>query len=367
MTCNEIKKYIFDNNKVEYVLENLGCHSIEFHPTENQYMAAFPDGDNKAGVVIKNNTKLNFYSYSRGINVEENRDIIYLVQKIKKYTFAEAVRYLHNLFGLKYTFNKNKANEPEKKKYDPLEIFKKNCSKGRYRNVLDFDYTALNESDLYEFVPMIHIDMFREGIIAKTIKKFGLMYSYKYKRSIFLHRYWMSGEVIGWNGRSSIENCEELGVPKYFITPHMPKSINLYGLWENYKNIEEKKYITVFEAEKSVLKRDSLGDETCVALSGHSMSDEQVRIILGLDIQEIVIALDNDVPEEEVWNICEKFFRCRKVSYIYDRHDLLGEKDSPADAVDRVYQFLFKYRTVYDEKHHKRYLNSLKSKYKKIS
>ena len=361
MTCNEIKKYVFDNNKVEYVLEKLGCHSIEFHPNENQYMAAFPDGDNKAGIVIKNNIKLNFYSYSRGINVSEERDIVYLIQKVNKVTFPEAVRYLHNLFGLNYSFNKNKKEE-NKNKFNPLEIFEKNSSKCKYKNVLDFNYESLDESVLDDFVPIIHIDLFREGIMPWSIKKFGLGYSYKFKRTIFPIRHWATGELLAYNARTSIENYDLFDIKKYYISPGYNKSMNLYGLWENYKDIEKADYIVIGEAEKSVLKRDSFGDSTWVALEGKSISNEQVNIILNLDIHEVIIALDKDVDIQEVRHICEKFWRYRKTSYIWDKYNLLGDKDSPADALNKVYQFLFKYRIKYNEVEHQKYLKGLEKK-----
>ena len=76
----------------------------------------------------------------------------------------------------------------------------------------------------------------------------------------------------------------------------------------------------------------------------------------------MVIALDKDVDINEVRHVCEKFYRLRKVSYIYDRWDLLGEKDSPADARNKIYEFLFKYRVIYDEKEHEEYLKSLERK-----
>lgn len=358
MISQDLKEYIYKNNKIEFILENLGCHSIEFHPDKEYWTSTQPDGDNKFGVVIRNNTYLNYYSYSRNINIDEGKDIFALIQESKKITFKDTMKYVHNLLGLKYTFKKEK-DKKEKEKINPLAVFEKVINKKRTLNVLDFNYKVLNEDILNDYEPIIHIDLFREGIMPWSIKKFGLMYSYKWKRTIFPHRYWSTGELIGLNARSSIENCEEFGINKYFITPGMPKSINLYGLWENYKNIEKTGYITIFEAEKSVLKRDSLNDSTGVALSGHSISEEQVRIILGLNIKEVVIALDKDVPVEEVWCMCEKFYHLRKVSYIWDKHDLLGEKDSPADAKNKIYKFLFKYKVVYDENMHKRYLRSL--------
>lgn len=357
MTSIELKNYILENNKIEYILENLGCHSIEFHPAKNYYSSCFPDGDNKMGIIIKCTDYLNYYSYSRGIDVEEGKDIFCLIQDVKKISFADTMKYVHNLFGLKYTFKKQVEKDTVKE--DPLAIFKRVKSKYRIKNVADFQ--VCDESILDDFVPMIHIDLFKEGIMPWTIKKFGLGYSYKWKRTIFPHRY-INGELMGYNARTSIKNYKEFDIPKYFITKNMPKDIMLYGLYENTQEIEKHKIIVICESEKSVCKRDSKGDSTCVALSGKSISDEQVRLILGLDINEIVIALDKDVPIEEIWFICEKFYHIRKVSYIWDNYNLLGEKDSPADACNKIYDFLFKYRVVYDENKHKEYLRSIKNK-----
>ena len=82
--------------------------------------------------------------------------------------------------------------------------------------------------------------------------------------------------------------------------------LNLYGLYENYDSIQKAGYVVVAESEKSVLKRDSFGDGTVVALSGKSISDEQVRILMGLNV-EIIIGLDKDVDVNEIRFMCEKF------------------------------------------------------------
>ena len=116
----------------------------------------------------------------------------------------------------------------------------------------------------------------------------------------------------------------------------------------------------VAESEKSVLKRDSLGDSTVVALSGKTISDEQVRILMGLNV-EVIIALDKDVDVNEVRHICEKFKNVRKVSYIHDFMGILGDKDAPMDARNKDYQFLFDNRIVYDRKEQELYTKSLKN------
>lgn len=357
MTSQDLKQYIFKNEKIEYILEELGCSFIDFHPDKNYYTATQPDGDNKLGVIICNNEFLGYFSYSRNINIDEHKDIFYFIGQTKKYTFAETMRYVHNLLGLKYTFKKDEHVEKIEEKYDPLSVFTKYDKKYKTRNVLDFN--ILNEEILNDFEPLTHISWLREGIAPWTSKKFGLCYSYKYHRQIVPIRWWWNGYLAATNARTTVENYELFDIKKYILTPGYNKSNNLYGLWENYKSIEEAGYIVIGESEKSVLKRDSLGDSTWVALSGKTLSEEQARIISGLNINEVVIALDQDVPLVEVWDICEKLFRIKKVSYIYDKHGLLGDKDSPADAKNKIYEFLYKYRVTYDENMHQKYMKSL--------
>lgn len=358
MTSQELKNYILENNKIEYILESLGCHSITFHPEKNYWSATQPDGNNLMGVIICQFTYLNYFSYSRNVHLEEQRDIFYFIQQVKRISFSETMRYVHKLLGVSYSFKKEQTEKKEIK--DPLAILTKHKKKKSTVNVLDFE--IFDESILNDFVPMIHIDLYKEGIMKKTIEKFGLGYSYKYKRTIFPHRLWNTGELVGYNARTSVLNYEEFDIKKYFLTPGMKKENNVYGLYENFTSIKKAGYITVFESEKSVLKRDSLCDSTGVALSGHSMSDIQANIISSLDLKEIIIAMDKDVPLEEVWHICEKFYHRRRVSYIYDKHNLLKSKDSPADASNKIYEFLFKYRIHYGEAEHQKYLKSLEKK-----
>ena len=178
-----------------------------------------------------------------------------------------------------------------------------------------------------------------------TQKKFGLAYSYKKKRIIIPIRYWLTGELVGINARTTVENYQELGIPKYFITPTYKKSQNIYGLWENYDDIIKEGRVVVFEGEKSVLKRDSLGDATCVAIQGHSLSDEQARILIGLNV-EIIFAMDSDVSEEEVRFLCNKVAMGRKVSYVYDDYHLLNDKESIADRPE-LYSMMLSMRKEY--------------------
>lgn len=358
MTINELKEYIYNENKIEYILEQLGCHEIRYNAQKEYWSAAHPDGDNPMGINIRNNEYLNYRSFSRGVDYEDGKDLISLVEITNKMSFIEAVKYLHKILELPFEFKKKE--EKPKKKYDPLSIFKKIMRNSRGIVNVD-DIHVLDDKLLDDYVPMLHIDWVKQGITEKTRNKFGLAYSYKHKRVVIPMRYWLTGELLGFNQRTTVENYKEFNIKKYFITPTYPKQLNLYGLYENYDAIQKAGYVVVAESEKSVLKRDSLGDSTVVALSGKNISDEQVRILMGLNV-EIVIGLDKDVDINEVRHMCEKFKNVRKVSYINDFLGILGDKDAPMDARNKDYQFLFESRVAYDRSEQRKYQESLNDK-----
>lgn len=359
MTISELKEYIYKQNKIQFILECLNCHEIKYNEQRQTYSATQPDGDNPQGINIRNNEYLNYRSFSRNVSYDDGKDLISLVEDIKKINFIEAVKYLHNILDLPFEFKKQK--EKPKKKFDPLEVFTKQLRSNR-RVVNVEDIQVLEEELLNDFVPMLYIDWLRnDGITNRARDKFNIAYSYKRKRIVIPIYHWLTKELVGFNMRTTVPNYEEFGIPKYWITPTYQKSNNLYGLAQNYDSIVSKKTVTVFESEKATLQRFSLMDDTCVSLQGKSMSEEQTRILIGLDA-EITIALDKDVDINEIRFICEKFYRIRPVSYILDKWNLLDAKDSPTDKGNKIYQFLFKHRVKYDEKEHSLYLKSLENK-----
>lgn len=357
MDTLSLKRYIYENDKIEYVLASIGCHNIKYHSVKGFYSCSNYNGDNPSAVNVKNNEYLNVTNWTRQKEFGECSDIFNLVQYNKQCSFVKAVKYLHEILNLEYTPYKKQQKKEEKP--DPLAIFKKVLLCKDRVNVADIE--VLDECILDEYVPLLHISWFRDGIMPWTRNKFGLTYSYKRKRVIIPMRHWLTGELLGVNARTTIDNYKELGIKKYYLTPSYPKNLNLFGLYENYDSIQEAGYVVIVEGERSVLKRHSLGDGTVVALSGKTISEEQVRVLIGLNV-EIIIGLDKDVNINEIRYMCERFYRIRNVSYIYDKWDLLGDKDSPADANNKIYKFLFKFRTTYNESEHKLYLQSLNNK-----
>lgn len=357
MDTISLKEYIFKNEKIEFVLEKIGCHHIKFHSNKDFFSCGNYNGDNISAVNVKNNKYLNVINWTREKDFDDTSDIITLVQYNKNCSFLEAVKYLHGILGLEYKCERKSKKAKEKK--DPLYIFKKWENKQKLVDVDDIH--ILDEDLLNDFIPILYIGWLREGIMPWTAKKFGLAYSYKYKRVVIPIRYWLTGELLGTNMRTTVENWEELDIKKYYLTPSYQKSLNIFGLYENYNDIQKAGYVVIYEAEKSVLKRDSLNDPTGVAIQGHSLSDEQVRVLIGLNV-DIIISMDNDVPLQEVRHMCEKLYKGRNVYYTHDKWDLLGEKDSIADMPNKIFNFFMKHKVKYDATEHQKYLKELNKK-----
>ena len=357
MDTISLKKYIYENKKIEYVLGEIQCKHIQYHSNKDYYSCSNFNGDNPNAVNIKNNEYLNVTNWTRTKEFGEGSDIITLVQYNKSMSFIEAIKYLHKILDLPFEFKKKE--DKSKEKYDPLSVFKRVLRSGRRVINVD-DIHVLDDKLLNDYVPMLHINWLREGITERARKKFNIAYSYKYKRIVIPHYYWLTNELIAFNMRTTVPNYEELGIKKYYLSNGYNKSLNIYGYCQNKDEIESKGYCVLVESEKSVLKRFSLGDGTCLALSGKSLSTEQIRIISSLNIKELILCLDNDVDINEIRWMAEQFKNIVKVSYIKDFMGILGDKDSPCDARDKDYRFLFDNRIVYDRDEQRKYQESLK-------
>lgn len=356
INADKLKEYIIENNCVEQILESLECHSIKEYPKE--WRAALPNGTNKTAVSVKKDT---LSIAIRSSDQNAHGDIFTLVMTLKNMSFGQANKYIHSILGLKYSF---KRNEKENVTKDPLAIFKK---VKRTKRIINKDVPLYDDSCLKEYINLPYIGWVREGIMPDTCKRFNIGYSYDKRRIIIPWRKWDGdeNEYLGIVGRTTVPKYELLDIPKYFGIIPFSKGINIYGLNENYKYIQEAGYIVVFEAEKSTLKRASRLDNTGSSLGNCEITDEQVRILISLDV-EIVIALDEGIDINHIRKECEKFYPIRKVSYIYDKWDLIpkGSKNSPADMPNKIYNFLFKHRTVYDEKERKLYKDWLEKQNK---
>ena len=115
-----------------------------------------------------------------------------------------------------------------------------------------------------------------------------------------------------------------------------------------------------------VLKENDFYKE--IIITGHANYDSYGKDIVCSSVSSIVvttvnaiISLDKDVSLELIRSMCENFYGMR-VSYTYDKYNLLNETDSIADAPKDIFNYLLKYRIKYDSKEHNEYLKWLNDK-----
>lgn len=343
MNANEIKEYIINNNKISLVLEKVGCHGIKEYKSE--YRAALPNKTNTTAVTVK---KENLFTAVNSSDFNCTGDIFILLMELKGINFGKANKLMHEYLNLEYDFSKPK---PIKETTDLLDIFKKIKRKSY---IVNRDIEIYDDSIFKEYTNLPHISWIRDGIMPFACEKFKIGYSFDKKRIIIPWRYWCGSDnqYVGIVGRTTIPNYEELDIPKYFGIKPFSKGMNIYGLYENYQTIQQKGFVTVFEAEKSTLKRYSRKDGTAVAIGSHTLSEEQVKILIGLNV-DIIIAFDEGISVNEIRKECEKFYGIRNVYYIYDKWGILDKKESPADRPNKQYEFMLKYKIKYDENEHK--------------
>lgn len=345
MDANELKQHIIDNDLIPTFLECMGCNKIK--QSKEGYRSSKPNGDNPTSLsimkdglfvtIFSDNFKGNIYSF---------------IMEYKNFNFGEAIRWLHSIYHLKYDYHK----KDKFKKKSPLTVFHKIKTKKKKEI---YNPTIYEEDVLYSYYPYLYIDWVKEGINERARNKFDIHYDYIKKRIVIPHKKWDSGDILGVMSRTTLPNFEIFNIPKYFPIIAHNKGNNLYGLYENYIGIQKEQMVIVYEAEKSVLKRYSFFDGRGVACCCHELTNEQVKILIGLNVS-ITIAFDNDVKEEEIWKTCEKFYRIRTIYYIKDKSNILGEKDSPADTNLKNFEILFQNKIKYDIIQHERYEEYLK-------
>lgn len=339
MTSKELREYIYKNDCIITILENLGMTHID--DSNSKYISCgMPDGDNPCSTIIYKDEYLTTLAYTRNIKPKDyigQTNIIHLIMFIKKCEYSSAKSWCYFLLGLS-----NEGSNIKSKDY--LGFFKRiKRNKDIIKEQVYYDKSILNQ---YSKTP--HIDLIRkDGIISqKIIDKYDIRFDYRSNRIIFPHyKYNDSNKIAGIVGRTVIKSFKELNIKKYMsmLPTEYHKKQNLYAYNLNIDNIQKRHIVIVFEAEKSVIKADMFGFPYGVSVGCHDISDFQRRLLLSLNC-EVIIAFDKDVSEEHIKNICKVFSNFTSVSYIYDKWNLLDEKDSPVDKGHRVWEYLFRNR-----------------------
>ena len=314
--------------------------------------------------------KLYYYSNSKLFKCYtqcggEAWDIYALIQKVKEqelevenYPLPRAIEYVANYFN--YSKIIPSSTGEEKLQEEDLKIFK---NYDRIENIdLSTQIVELKEYDgsFLKNLPKPAIEPWlKEGISQNIMNYYEICYDPKNCGVVIPHRD-INGKLIGIRERTLIkENAERYG--KYMPMRcngkmyNHPLSFSLYGLYQNQDNIKTLKKAIVLESEKSVMQYGTMfgqKNNIAVAICGSSFISYQAWLLINLGVEEIIVGLDKQYQEfndgehkklvHNLKQIHKKYGQFVKISYLFDKEDLLNYKDSPTDRGKDIFMELYK-------------------------
>lgn len=275
-------------------------------------------------------------------------NLIDLLIHIKKYKAKDAISEIKEFFNIGNT-PKLKKGFRHKKRYKKQTI----------------DDVILEPLPIPEYKPYIYTTFKstriqtweKEFISYDTLKKFEIRYDFTRQQIIVPHFCpFEDKRPIGIRVREMNDyKIEKYGKyhPLYYEEHQYAHRLgnNLYGLNFNKDNIKKYKKCIIFEGEKGVLQLEGMfKDNIGVALCGSNMSLYQTKLLLELDIEKCIFALDKQYKteeEKELWKIKVFKLASKLVQNGVECYMLLDEieglleyKDAPTDKDKEIFMKL---------------------------
>jgi DNA primase len=339
----QIKQKLIDEDRIEELLEAVGCEHIKREQRGLLVTAQLPEhfySHNRRAVQVRLTDSLPCYIRNRA---DFNGDIFSLISYIH-----------HNKRGEQIQKDLHNAKEFICKTFGWRQFLK------GYKGVVVKDYTAclkeiirgkkkrreikpnpvLPESVLEPFYycgnPLPYLDWVEEGISYETQVLYGIGFDLESKRVTIPLRN-RFGQLVGVKGRIVKDEDDDR---KYLYLYRCQNRYEWFNFHFALPYILTDRRVYIFEAEKSCMKCFSNGIFNTLAIGASDISDEQAQMIkqLGLDI-EIILCYDKDKTVEEIRKQAE-VFKGRKVFGMFDTKGLLKGKDSPIDRGIEVWNEL---------------------------
>ena len=350
MDIKELKENLSDND-IFTLLDELGAE---------------PKFERKGNIIAKtichcgDSHKMYYYSESRSFHCYTHCgsfDVLELIKNIKQLDFYPALKWLAQRFGMTLTHGKKELEDSAVS--EDLAILKRWQRKEKEH----VELPVVDTDILNSFYDIYHESWIADGISPHTMELFNIKISIM-EQAIIIPHFDSNGNLIGVRKRNMnpalVENGLKyvpLRVGKRFY--NHPTGANLYGLNFNREHIKTYKKLILVESEKAVMQIHSMFPNASigVCVSGSFLTNAQLEIIKSLGVDEVVIAMDKEYSEintqqEQIYakkikeGFVNKLIPYSKVSIVWDRDNLLNEKDSPTDKGLEVFKELMSKRIV---------------------
>lgn len=302
----------------------------EFTEKNGEYWALSPFKEEKTPSFSIRKETNSFYDFSSGIG----GNVLTFIRFYDRCGYTEAIEKLKKFSG----FDGSVAS---RKKLVTTEVARrfappKKTQKQSKSTVLPDDYMERYEKSADKLAVWE-----KEGISKASLDKFQVFYDSFSDRLVYPIRN-PDGKIVNVGGRSLDPHWKEKGLRKYTYFMSWGELKTIYGLAENMESIKKQHEIILFEGCKSVLLADTYGIHNTGAILTSHLNPNQMKLLVSLGCR-VVFALDNDVCIRDDHNI-KQLKQFVNVEYIWDKDKLLGEKDSPVDKGQEVWNKLYEGR-----------------------
>lgn len=334
MDVQLLKDKILEEDKIDDILTELGCHHIKHN--SGYVTCGNPDGDNTSAITIYLNENLTCINYTREMlpsGQTRTTDLLDLVTFVRSCSFFHAIQWICEICGWDY-YTEEEALPPSLEWLHYLTKMNKESTIEEEDNI---PVKPIDEKILDYYLPYGNKMWEDDGISLHTQEEFSVMYDPRSNR-IILPLYDAIGSLVGIKGRLMKRKLED-GEQKYIYMQNFNKSKYIFGLNKTIDMITRQGYAVINESEKSTLK---LYDHNVgsTAVCGCHISKYQAMLLTRLNVP-LIVCFDSDRTEEEIKRELEVFIPQVPVYYMFDRDGLLEKKEAPADRWD-VWHILFK-------------------------
>jgi DNA primase len=326
MDSYQLKEYIIENNKVEFILQELGCRSIKYHSTGYWTCGNPPPSDNPQAITVYNNEYLGVINYTKDLGTNKS-DIFTLIEYINKCNFFESMLWCCNILELDY-YHEPTLDLPESIRLTKMLM----KMKSNEEEEDDTPIRVLDEKVLGYYKNYVNDMFLRDGISYSCQQEFGIGYDEESNR-ITIPIYDEIGSLISLKSRLFKEELSENEL-KYIYLYKCPRNKILFGLNKTHDYIRESGKVYISESEKGVMQLWSHGIKNSVGIGGKKIGKRQIEMLSRLNAK-ICFAFDKDVSQKELEEKANMFVDGIPIYAIIDVDNILEEKQSPMDDFDK--------------------------------
>lgn len=329
----EIKKELLKNHEalISLLMEFGFCH-INIRNNEMRF-ARNESGGQNIRIKLINNDYLMVTDFVTG----DRKDIISYIITEKKTDFKTVLKVIKRLLNLTDDWRTPSNIRP---------LFG-----GCYDNIIYKTKSTIktyNESILDQYLKIGNELWRQDGISLETQRLYDVCFDIENNGIIFPWRN-DKGEIIALKSRYNGSPPE--GISKYYYPVGGNISSSLFNYSQCYQHLYGNDVIVV-ESEKACMQGYTFGCKNIVGLGSNNLSENQAKLLLQLNPERIIIALDEGIETEQIIkniNLIKSFLVMRDTKILYWDSSIdidVPLKASPTDMGKEKFEEIMKEQLI---------------------